>query len=372
MKKVIFAAAMLGAVLSLNACKLEDVFKKPAMQDPVISGLFSGQQALEYTAGKMADVVAMPIPRSFYNQNINLDAALFMPQGTDKVPVIIILHGAGGLHQHEVDYAKTFLNMGIATLLIDSYTKRGVNDTHGDDGQITPRSMALDAATALSFLSMQPRIDMSRVGVMGFDKGGMGAHLAALRSVLDATPAKDHYTFKMHMAVYPLCHAEGSRLTTNGAPIYMMLGSDDPYAKACQAYAEKLKDAGATIFLKTYAGAKHAWDENGVKPLSDAENYSNCNFVQEKDHSWSERTSGATGIIDMLGPNYDRALMGCVTRGLDQQFDTANAAATIADIKALAEKDLLQTQPLLVPKAEPAPVVQEKPKAPAPKKKRHR
>jgi hypothetical protein len=46
--------------------------------------------------------------------------------GTDRLPLVILLHGSGGASGAVVDWEPVFLEMGVATFVIDSFTGRGI------------------------------------------------------------------------------------------------------------------------------------------------------------------------------------------------------------------------------------------------------
>jgi dienelactone hydrolase len=121
-----------------------------------------------------------------------------------------------------------------------------------------------DAYAALRLLAVHPRIDPSRVAIVGFSSGGEVAHLAAferLRAALDPGQAR----FAAHVAYYPAgvfgAIAEAGAYT--GSPILMLLGEKDenlPVAKV-DGYLAYAKAAGfpTPIETVTYQGAYHAW-----------------------------------------------------------------------------------------------------------------
>ena len=64
-------------------------------------------------------------------------AQVFLPSKRDgKVPAMIIMHGSGGVREkREVAYAREFNAMGVAAVVIDSFSPRGIASTVRDQSQ---------------------------------------------------------------------------------------------------------------------------------------------------------------------------------------------------------------------------------------------
>lgn len=116
-------------------------------------------------------------------------AILNLPEGAANPPVVLMMHGfTGGKNEFTVGgtqtglfalMAATLAQSGIASLRID-FT--GSGESSGDWAQTTFSGQIADAVDAFDYLQTLPKVDGSRVGILGYSQGGLvGAHLAAAR-----------------------------------------------------------------------------------------------------------------------------------------------------------------------------------------------
>jgi dipeptidyl aminopeptidase/acylaminoacyl peptidase len=103
---------------------------------------------------------------------ITIGGELSLPTtaGEDKLPALILLHGGGGLSALNVRWVRELNGLGVATLLLDSFTGRDIVNTINDGSQLDSIAMMIDAFNALEMLAQDPRIEASRIAVMGFSK----------------------------------------------------------------------------------------------------------------------------------------------------------------------------------------------------------
>jgi hypothetical protein len=90
--------------------------------------------------------------------------------GDDRLPAVVLLHGSGGVSGYVADWAQELNATGLATFLIDGFTGRGIASTLNDPGQLVRLSLIVDAYRALELLVAHPRIDPSRIAIMGFPR----------------------------------------------------------------------------------------------------------------------------------------------------------------------------------------------------------
>ena len=135
-------------------------------------------------------------------------------------------------------HAAEFRKVGFATLTYDSPTARSIRQgsSTGSRGGSPWASAVAEAYSALRLLAGDPRIDASRIAIVGFSFGGEVAHLAAFER-LRAALASGQNRFAAHVSYYPAgvygVPAEPAAYTS--APILMLLGEKDdnlPVAKA--------------------------------------------------------------------------------------------------------------------------------------------
>jgi dienelactone hydrolase len=92
-----------------------------------------------------------------------------------------LLHGSGGINGGNEPWAKESNEMGIASLLLDSFSGRGLVSRSTDQALLGRLNMILDAYRAFDVLATHPRIDAARIAVIGFSRGGQSALYSSLR-----------------------------------------------------------------------------------------------------------------------------------------------------------------------------------------------
>ncbi|MFP3891723.1 MAG: dienelactone hydrolase family protein [Ralstonia sp.] len=113
---------------------------------------------------------------------VTVAGELRLPRGgTDRLPLVILLHGSGGVLGYVMDWEQDFLSMGVATFVIDSFSSRGIVNTNSDQSQLGRLAQTEDAYRALGILSKHPRIDPTKVMLMGFSRGGQNALYASMK-----------------------------------------------------------------------------------------------------------------------------------------------------------------------------------------------
>jgi dienelactone hydrolase len=263
-------------------------------------------------------------------------ASLHLPDAADgPFACMVILTSSAGVQRHREHYYAQALNAaGVAALIVDSFTGRGVRRTVADQTLVSAAQMEGDAFAALAHLRSDPRIDPGRIGVMGVSKGG-GATLNTAIAVRQRWRPGFPHLFDLHVAICPGATAQHRDPTTHARPIFFMLAGRDDYTPAPLAidYAERMRAAGNRgIKVKVYSGAHHGWESLGpVFDIKDAENWSCCNNFIEDDGAHFVVAAGRA----FSEPDYQAwARRHCVTRG-------ARAGGGTAALRERATGDLL-------------------------------
>ena len=278
---------------------------------------------------------------------VTLRASLSFPdEARDRYPAVVIVHSvAGYIDSNEGQYAAELRKAGFATLTYDSFAARGstgVALARSGPG-LWPSGVA-DAYAALRLLAAHPRIDASRIAIVGFSYGGEVAHLTAfagLRAALDPGQAR----FAAHVAYYPagVFGAIAERSAYTGSPVLMLLGEKDdnlPVAKV-EGYLAYARAAGvpAPIERVTYPGAYHAWSVPNLTTLRFYPEYPStkqCPLIL--------LGSGLPALlVDGQLATFDRATFGaCMAKapGYSMVYDAAVRAKSLAESVGFLQRHL--------------------------------
>ncbi len=195
-----------------------------------------------------------------------LDGVLVVPPGTGPFPALVMLHGCTGLRtgtgaiQGKLRFwAEHLRELGYVSLLVDSFTSRGIDEVCTGRHMLSPvRDRADDARGALRYLQSRPEVRADRIGLLGWSNGA-----AATLSVLFDRGSAER-DFRAAVAFYPNCNRKypGGPEFRPYAPLYVLVGALDDWTPAapCMALVERARAAGAPIAIKVYPDAHHAFD----------------------------------------------------------------------------------------------------------------
>ncbi|EHP39564.1 dienelactone hydrolase [Cupriavidus basilensis OR16] len=181
--------------------------------------------------------------------------------GDDKVPAIVLMHGSGGVEASMAQWVEAFNDIGVATFVVHVFASRGVKRTAEDQTLVPYAADLMDAFQALQLLASHPRIDATRIGIMGFSRGGSAAFQAAEEPLRRAV-IKSDLKFALHIPMYAGCNQVYWSAHLTKAPLLNLVGAEDDYSTAepCERLAQRYADAGAQVRTIKYSGAAHSWD----------------------------------------------------------------------------------------------------------------
>lgn len=213
---------------------------------------------------------------------------LRLPTGASgRIPAMVIVHGSDGITAGEVGWANDLVKIGVAAFLMDSFSGRGIRETFSDQSQLNTLVMIVDAYRALELLATHPRIDPTRIGVMGLSKGGWVTLYASLRR-FQRMHGPRGIEFAVYLPFYPGC---SNRFVGDGdvgnRPIRIFNGEADDQSlfTKCSELAERLRRAGRDVEIVGYPGAYHAFDNPVAGPPRTSlvrQNFSRCSFDEAK------------------------------------------------------------------------------------------
>jgi dienelactone hydrolase len=151
--------------------------------------------------------------------------------------------------------------MGVASFVVDSFSGRGLTSVSANQALLGRFNMILDAYGAHAILSAHPRIDRSRIVLMGFSRGGQTTLYASLKRFHQAWDPE--VAFAAYIPLYASCNPTliGDTNVSN-VPIRMFHGAADDYVPVapCRGYVERLRAAGRDAQLTEFADAHHGYD----------------------------------------------------------------------------------------------------------------
>ena len=231
---------------------------------------------------KIPSYTPTPFPNSFIsikdgsykNSPIEVDAFIAYPKkGDGPFPAVVFTHSSGGPKMFWDEWfkfdqlvAKQLLKKGIAVMFLDNYSARGVKNTYIDQSTVPVYAGYIDAFMTLEYLSKDPKINIKKVGITGWSRGGMNSTMISEKRLRDILISKDlYYAAALPRAVD--CYGGG--FFENPQPIketktWMVNGEIDDVtlSKPCIGFVEKLKANGANIELTTKKGWGHGFEAN--------------------------------------------------------------------------------------------------------------
>ena len=191
-----------------------------------------------------------------------ISGTLRIAQGSGRLPLVILVHGSGGIEENIAAWERVFASMGISTFAIDSFTGRGIVSTVADQSQLGRLNMVLDLYRSLAVLAADPRIDPGRIAVMGFSRGGQATLYAALKRFQKMwNPSRIDPA--VYIALYAPCittYIDDTAVTDH--PIRIFHGKSDDWVEIspCRAYFERLKRTAKDVQMTEFANTWHAYD----------------------------------------------------------------------------------------------------------------
>ena len=242
----------------------------------------------------------------------------FPANAPDKnVPVVVIMHGGGGIYVWAEHWRNTFNSIGLATFVVDSNWARrnckkdnnfkkatkNCNDIHRGMGRI------VDGYRALELLSKHPRIDPKRIGCLGISLGARGCLYLNVKRFqkMWGTPGLD---YAASVPMYPPCNVkfnEDDEITDT--PTRIHVGELDTYfpVDSCVNYVERLRAKEKDVKIKVYPDAHHSFEAKRLRKLPDTvkvrRNDGRCYYEENSSLPVAEMAPDDVAVISQIGFN---------------------------------------------------------------------
>jgi len=237
----------------------------------------------------------------------------FPANAPDKnVPVVVIMHGSGGISIWEEHWINTFNSIGLATFMVDSNWarkkckkefKKAIKwcaDVHRGMNRI------IDGYGALELLSKHPRIDPARIGCLGISLGARGCLYLNVKRFqkMWGTPGLD---YAASVPMYPPCNAtfkDDDEITDT--PIRIHVGELDTYfpVDSCINYIARLKATGKDVDIKVYPDTHHGFEGKiGGKKTWKVRGYNDgrCYYEENPSLPVAEMAPDDVAILSQIG-----------------------------------------------------------------------
>jgi len=220
--------------------------------------------------------------RAEWAERLVAASSLQKPNGLGPFPLVINLHGCGGLRPFMADYAKAALARGVAVLNVDSFKPRGLTRLSGSTLVCTGVILhgperAEDVFALYDWAQRQSWVDPSAIALAGWSHGGwtvMDALAMGERGSrycrLSDLPARPLNGLAGAIAIYPYM-GPGSLTRSLGwsqtrAPLYCLLaGRDQVVGTHFPPRAlDRLERDGVEVHRLVLPDATHAFDDEGA------------------------------------------------------------------------------------------------------------
>lgn len=229
-----------------------------------------------FAVASAADAAPLPSPRQvdIPAGSGTLHAQLYKPDGDGPFPVVIALHGCGGLgspsepvQRRYRDWAEQFLKAGKAVLLPDSYGSRelGPQCRVKERRILARRERVADIMASRQWLVQQPWVASRRISLMGWADGAS----ALLWAVRPQPPSRRvEPDFRSAIAFYPDCRTSSGLGWSARVPTLLLIGGRDDISSppSCRQMVDGARGRSALARIVVYPGAWHDFDRANFPP----------------------------------------------------------------------------------------------------------
>ena len=290
-------ASIVPRLLTLICCC---VLAACAAREPTDLSAVTSSGAITYESADGIDWYADIFAGKAF-QPRQLTSRLYLPAvcegGSGRVPAVIIQHGSGApRHTWYSQLANRLTQLGIAALVADSFSGRGITGTSRDQTKLSLANRVYDAFAAFRALQEIPCIDPDRIGITGYSFGGWVS-----REVVETALASrlgGGRVFKASVPVYPGgCRARWERSRPTNTRVHFLLAGLDDYtpAKDCLEHQlPYLREAGWDVHHTVYPDAHHAFTADRFYGRTDSMTFKDCGKTRITD-SGTHVGEGADG-----------------------------------------------------------------------------
>ena len=205
------------------------------------------------------------------------------PLGGGPFPTVVGFHGCYGMNKRVSDWADFLVDLGYATIMVDSYTGRGFTPDDAEDvcagRKFWGSERAGDVLVSLNEIRKMSFVDKNKLVLIGWSHGAWTImDLLALDpprrlpTNLSRSPDQPLAAVKAVILFYPYCEFPAKarrRGWTHDIRVLLLIAGRDSIvsSEACLEIVSILENKGQPITVHVYPSVDHAFDmrEEGLK-----------------------------------------------------------------------------------------------------------
>jgi dienelactone hydrolase len=300
------------------------------------------EQAHVLPNGQTGQLLSIPStnPRNYQDimaqrhaSSVDLDATLYLPQVRRRCPAVIIIPGSGGVSVWMLHHAQALVATGMAVLVVDPFTPRGVVNTIAVQQQFSFAASTFDVFAAVHYLRQHNAIDGQRIGAMGYSRGGTAVLQAAIAQ-LGRHALGGQATPNAVLAAWPWCGYQFSQPDTGAVRVRVLAADKDNWASSLQtqAYFQAIHARNTSATFRLFKDARHGFGYgNPLTDLPDAMVALNAPILYfDPQGVLQDPWSGAV-IDDADDHHIRRMLLPFISRGVSVGSQGSQMADFMAD-----------------------------------------
>jgi dienelactone hydrolase len=193
---------------------------------------------------------------------VTLDALLFVPTGPAPKGAVIIIPGSGGVAESNLLHANALTSAGLAVLVVDPFTGRGIADTIADQSAFSFAASSYDVLAAARYLAEQG-LEPSHVGAMGYSRGGIAVLMAAAAQLAPVVLGEGKAMGAV-LGAWPWCGFQFADARTAPTAVRFDLADRDNWVSPvqCQAWAAAMRAGNPKVSMRLFENADHGFGYN--------------------------------------------------------------------------------------------------------------
>jgi dienelactone hydrolase len=268
-----------------------------------------------------------------------ITAELHLPDEhqTKPIPAMLIMHGSGGLTvsgPQAKAWTALLNSWGVATLIIDSFGPRGLKETSTNQRALPEWAHVADAFAGFRTLAANPRIDATRIGIMGFSRGANASLYTAFESFRRVSISNTQ-RFAVHIPFYASCAVQYRDEGTDKSPILYFHGEADNMTliEPCREYLGWFESVGSPVTFVSYKGAYHGFDRpsGNVSFDSKVSSYIKCDSIYDIPSGEFTRVAGVVNP-PLTKAQIDEYWSNCFIHGANVGRNAAARADAIEQV----------------------------------------